>query len=70
MKKYLLSELIKDGIEILTKNGDMEVVADVLTANQSNLFDVCGGLDVFHGKCHVTLDLNDFTVPEIKKRIK
>lgn len=66
----MLSELIKDAVELLVKEGDMPVVADVLTENQSNLFDVCHGLDVYHKICHITLDLNDFTPDELKKKIK
>jgi hypothetical protein len=66
----MLSDLIKDAVDTLTKHGDLPVVADVLTENQSNLFDICHGLDAINQICHLTLDLNDFTVSEIRKKIK
>lgn len=66
----MLSDLIKDAVEILAKEGDKPLVADVLTENQSNLFPICHGLDVYRDSCYITLDLNDLSVSEIKKRIK
>lgn len=70
MTPYKLSDLIKDAADMLAKEGDVSVVADVLTENQSNLFDICHGLDVFDNKCYITLDLDHLTPSEFKKQIK
>ncbi|MFA1509954.1 hypothetical protein ACDN41_12060 [Priestia aryabhattai] len=69
IRKYMLSELIKDAVEVLKKHGDLPLVADVLTENQSNIFDICAGLDIHKGECQITLDLNHLTVKEIKNKI-
>ncbi|MEM4994865.1 hypothetical protein WKH56_20085 [Priestia sp. SB1] len=68
-RKYMLSELIKDAVEVLKKNGDLPLVGDALTENQSNIFDISRGLDVYGDKCLITLELNHLTVKEIKNKI-
>lgn len=70
MKKYMLSELIKDAVDTLLEHGDIPIIIDILTENQSNLFDMCHGLDVYHNKCYITLDMGDLTVDQFKRLIE
>ena len=73
---YMLSDLIHDSIDFLLKYGDMPMMADVLTENQSNLFNVCHGLyrerkyENCENVCLITLDLDKITVSKFKKMIK
>lgn len=67
---YLLSELIQDAVKLLAEKGDMPVVGDLLTENQSNLFRIAPGLDVFDDNCYITFDVNHLTPVQVRKHIK
>lgn len=68
--QYMLSDLIKDAVDILSKEGDKPVMVDILTENQSNVFKLTPDLTLINDKILVTVDLNHLTVGDFKKSIK